>query len=129
VTVVDYRLTDPYLDPTGCDGTCYVEESVRQPDTFWCYDPSDDGPAVGALPVQTNGFVTFGSLNHFAKVNAGVLALWARVLRAVERSRPLMLASERAHHRDTLDRLEQAGVSPRCVACVAHQPRREYLET
>jgi predicted O-linked N-acetylglucosamine transferase (SPINDLY family) len=79
--------------------------------------------------VQTNGFVTFGCLNHFAKVNAGVLALWARVLRAVEGSRLLMLASEGAHRRDTLERLEQAGVSPRRVAFVAHQPRREYLET
>jgi predicted O-linked N-acetylglucosamine transferase (SPINDLY family) len=105
LTAIDYRLTDPYLDPPGCNDTCYVEESVRLPDTVWCYDPPNDGPAVGALPGQTNGFVTFGCLNHFAKVNARVLALWSLVLRAVEGSRLLMLASEGALRRDTLERL------------------------
>jgi predicted O-linked N-acetylglucosamine transferase (SPINDLY family) len=129
LAAIDYHLTDPYLDPPGCDETCYVEESVRLPDTFWCYDPPNDGPAVAALPAQTNGFVTFGCLNHFAKVNAEVLALWAQVLRAVEGSRLLMLASEGANRRDTLERLDQEGVSPRRVAFVAHQPRQKYLET
>jgi predicted O-linked N-acetylglucosamine transferase (SPINDLY family) len=129
LTSIDYRLTDPYLDPPGGDDTCYVEESVRLPDTFWCYHPPDDGPAVGALPALANGFVTFGCLNHFAKVNAAVLVLWGQVLRAVAGARLLMFVSEGPHRRDTLERLEQEGVAPGRVAFVAEQPHREYLET
>ncbi|MGA3067753.1 MAG: tetratricopeptide repeat protein, partial [Tepidisphaeraceae bacterium] len=36
---IDYRLTDPYLDPPGQTDSYYAEKSIRLPDTFWCYDP------------------------------------------------------------------------------------------
>ena len=39
LSAIDYRLTDPYLDPPGLDDADYAEESVRLPDSFWCYDP------------------------------------------------------------------------------------------
>jgi predicted O-linked N-acetylglucosamine transferase (SPINDLY family) len=129
LSAIDYRLTDPYLDPPGCDETCYVEESVRLPETFWCYDPADDGPAVGTLPARANGSVMFGCLNHFAKVNAAVLALWGRVLRAVAGARLLMLVSEDRNRRDIRERLVKEGVAPDRVAFVAQKPHREYLET
>ncbi len=38
-TAIDYRLTDPYLDPPGQGDENYSEKSVRLADTFWCYDP------------------------------------------------------------------------------------------
>ena len=41
---IDYRLTDPYLDPPGETDAEYVEQSVRLPDTFWCYDPLTEAP-------------------------------------------------------------------------------------
>ena len=31
LTAIDYRLTDPYLDPPGGDDRCYAEESIRLP--------------------------------------------------------------------------------------------------
>jgi predicted O-linked N-acetylglucosamine transferase (SPINDLY family) len=46
LSVIDYCITDPYLDPPGLDDRCYSEESVRLPDSFWCYDPRDGEPAV-----------------------------------------------------------------------------------
>ena len=49
LSTIDYRLTDPYLDPPGLFDAFYSEESVRLPDTFWCYDPLTDQPPVGAL--------------------------------------------------------------------------------
>ena len=39
LSTIDYRLTDPYLDPPGLNDRRYAEESIRLPDTFWCYDP------------------------------------------------------------------------------------------
>ena len=41
-------------------------------------------------PGLTNGYVTFGVFNRATKVSDGVLALWARILKAVPRSRILM---------------------------------------
>ena len=77
LTAIDYRLTDPYLDPAGLDDRFYSEQSIRLPETFWCYDPFTPEPAVGPLPALERGHVTFGSLNNFCKINAGVLRLWA----------------------------------------------------
>ena len=36
---MDYRLSDPYLDPPGEHDADYSEQTVRLPETFWCYDP------------------------------------------------------------------------------------------
>jgi predicted O-linked N-acetylglucosamine transferase (SPINDLY family) len=128
LTAIDYRFTDPYLDPPGSRGAEYAEESVCLPDSFWCYDPYGEEPAVNPLPALDRGFVTFGCLNHFAKVNSGVLSLWARVLRSVEGSRLLLLSPEGTHRREVLERLEHDGVAPERVTFVARQPRWEYLE-
>src|SRR4029453_13807116 len=73
LTAIDYRLPDPYLDPPGQFDHFYTEESVRLADTFWCYDPLNIGPPVSALPALEKGYVTFGCLNTFYKVNANVL--------------------------------------------------------
>ncbi len=36
---MDYRLTDPYLDPPGMNDAFYSERSFRLAETFWCYGP------------------------------------------------------------------------------------------
>ena len=97
---VDYRLTDPYLDPcSGENDAFYSERSYRLPHTFWCYDPLASEPDVSALPAIRNGHITFGCLNNFCKVNAGTLQLWARAMRAVPASTLLMLAPREARPR------------------------------
>lgn len=127
LTAMDYRLTDPHLDPPGAFDQYYSEESVRLPDAFWCYDPADREPAVNGLPAAAKGHVTFGCLNNFCKVNPLVLKLWAGVLQAVEGSRLTVLSGEGGHRRDTLDRLAAEGVAGDRVTFVASRPRPEYL--
>jgi predicted O-linked N-acetylglucosamine transferase (SPINDLY family) len=128
LSTMDYRLTDPYLDPPGLFDAFYSEESVRLPDTFWCYDPLTDRPAVNALPAVNNGYITFGCLNNFCKVNDGCLALWARVLRAVPQSRLLLLAP-RGWARDHVGaRFHQEGIAAERVEFVHNQPRKDYLK-
>jgi predicted O-linked N-acetylglucosamine transferase (SPINDLY family) len=128
LAAIDYRLTDPYLDPPGSGDRPYTETSVPLPDTFWCYDPLSDEPAVNALPAGETGLLTFGCLNNFCKVNAPVLQLWARVLRDVEGSQLLLLAPQGPHREDTLGLLRQEGVASGRVTFVEHRPRQQYLE-
>ena len=127
ISAIDYRITDPYLDPPGLDDGCYAEESVRLPDSFWCYDPLDSEAAVKALPAAEKGYVSFGCLNNFCKVNPLVLKLWARVLNAVDRSRLTLLAGEGKHRRQALDMLAEEGVGGDRVTFVAIRPRSQYL--
>ena len=127
---IGYRLTDPYLDPPepGVD-EMYVEKSVRLPATFWCYDPMNASPpAVGSLPALANGYVTFGCLNNFCKVNEGVLKLWAQVMAGAAGSRLLVLADEGQHRERTLAVLEGLGVSRPRVRFAAKRPRGAYLQ-
>ena len=127
VSTIDYRITDPYLDPPGLYDGCYAEESVRLPDTFWCYDPLDGEPAVSAVPAAEKGYISFGCLNNFCKVNPLVLKLWARVLKAVDRSRLTILAREGTHRQRAMDLLAEEGIVGNRVTFVAHQPRQQYL--
>jgi predicted O-linked N-acetylglucosamine transferase (SPINDLY family) len=128
LATIDYRLTDHHIDPPGLHERDYVEESFRLPDAFWCYDPLAGGPAVNSLPALDRGQVTFGCLNNFCKVNERVLALWARVLRAIDRSSLVLLAPEGSARQRTAELLERAGVQGERVTFVGRQPRASYLE-
>lgn len=127
LTAIDYRLTDPQLDPPELFDRFYSESSIRLPETFWCYDPLTSEPTVGPLPAGTNGHVTFGCLNNFCKVNDDVLRLWARVLKTVERSRLLLLVPRGSARERTLDVLEQEGISRDRVTLTDFRPRLDYL--
>src|SRR5258708_19157708 len=52
LSAMDYRLTDPYLDPPGqADEGRYSERSARLAHSFWCYEPAEGAPAPNAPPV------------------------------------------------------------------------------
>lgn len=127
---MDYRITDPFLDPPDIDiAGHYTEYSVRLPDSFWCYDPLTRDPVVGGLPARANGKITFGCLNNFGKTNPDVFALWARVLREVDDSRLLLLAHPGNARARVRDALRRGGVDPDRIEFVGFQERRDYLAT
>jgi predicted O-linked N-acetylglucosamine transferase (SPINDLY family) len=129
LSAIDYRLSDPYLDPPDMDESVYSERTIRLPDSFWCYDPLEGREIpVNSLPARETGVFTFGCLNKFFKLNESVLALWARVLREVENSRLLILAQPGGHRRRTLDRLAREGIASTRVEFSPPQPRLEYLK-
>jgi protein O-GlcNAc transferase len=129
LTTIDYRLSDPFLDPRGTDETVYSERTLRLPDSFWCYDPMEgrDIP-VNPLPALERGFITFGCLNNFCKINGNVLTLWAQVLRQVEKSRLLMLAPRGSCRQRALDQLSREGIDPERVEFVPFQSREGFLQ-
>src|SRR5262249_50922137 len=62
------------------------------------------------------------------KINYGCLALWARVLHAVPRSRILLLAPPGPARDRVQARLAQEGINPSRVAFSSRQSRPEYLK-
>ncbi len=83
---VDYRVTDGVMDPPGMTEQFHSEKLVRLPVAF-AFKPPSFAPPVMPLPAIRNGYVTFGSLNNFAKAHDGVRNAWIRVLKAVPNSR------------------------------------------
>ena len=92
MAAMDYRITDAVADPPGASDRLHSETLLRLPQTLWCYQPPEDAPSVAPSPVQRNGYVTFGSFNHVAKLNDRVLDLWAALLRRLQGSRLLLMA-------------------------------------
>ncbi|HZK81708.1 MAG TPA: tetratricopeptide repeat protein [Humisphaera sp.] len=125
---MDYRLSDPYLDPPSNDRS-YTEQTIRLPETFWCYDPLTIGLEPNPLPAIDNGHITFGCLNNFCKINDATLRLWARVMQSTEKSRLLLLAPDGDARARVLDVLREAGIESPRVDFVGRQSRRRYLET
>jgi predicted O-linked N-acetylglucosamine transferase (SPINDLY family) len=87
LSTIDYRLTDPIVDPPGMTEAFHTEKLLRLPRTQWCYRPPDEAPAVVDAPAVGNGYVTFGNATNLAKVTPKTLDMWSQVLREVPGSR------------------------------------------
>jgi protein O-GlcNAc transferase len=127
LSAIDYRLTDPHLDPPGTRNENYTEKSVRLPHTFWCYNPMADIP-VNESPALKTGTITFGCLNNFCKVNQNVLHLWSRVLTEIPSSRLFLMCPLDAQHQ-THQIFQQCNVSPSRIVFVPFQKPDQYLQT
>jgi predicted O-linked N-acetylglucosamine transferase (SPINDLY family) len=132
---MDYRLTDPHLEPPEADPGWSTEAPLVLPDTFWCYAPlrpvmgTAPMPEAGPLPAAASGHVTFGSQHSIPKIHAGVLALWARVMRAVEGSRLVMFAHPGNARDRVLGLMEREGIERGRVDFLPTRARRVYLES
>jgi len=124
---MDYRISDPFMDPPGESAPYYSEETVWLPETYWCYRPDQELAPPGPLPALTAGHVMFGCLNSFWKVTPEVLSLWRELLVAVPGSR-LLLHARPGSHRDRVRQFfAQAAVDPGRVEFVGHTPVAEYF--
>ncbi|MGE3333840.1 MAG: tetratricopeptide repeat protein [Rhodospirillaceae bacterium] len=88
VSAMDYRLCDAVTDPPGSE--VYATEELMRLHALHCFTPPEEAPAVSALPLQTRGYVTFGSFNKLAKISDHTVRLWAGILKAVPDSRLLL---------------------------------------
>ena len=154
---MDYRLTDPYLDPpddlrfaifnlqlnpqsqkgaekatardlANCKSQIYSEKSIGLPSTFWCYAAPDVAPPVQPAPALTNGFVTFGCLNQFCKVSRVAIEMWCEILRNLPRARLILHAPQGSPRERTRQTFAESGVDPARLTFVNRLPLRSYLE-
>jgi predicted O-linked N-acetylglucosamine transferase (SPINDLY family) len=87
---IDWRITDALADPPGMTEAHYTEQLLRLESGFNCYQPPHDAPDIAKPPTDGNGYVTFGSFNHAAKIRDDVLDLWAALLKQVPSARLLL---------------------------------------
>ena len=126
---MDYRLSDPYLDLSDSDLTIYSEQTIRLPETYWCYRSTGPTPDPSPPPVATAGYLTFGCLNNFAKVSPPALDLWAEILQAVPRSRLFVHCRPGTRLDAMRERFAGKGISPDRLEFPNWQPWLEYVQT
>ena len=129
MSAIDFRLTDPHLDPAGSDVN-YTERSLRLPRKYWCYATPPEAPAdVAPPPSQSAGHITFGCLNQFSKASAPARQTWLNILQNTPNSR-LILHSLPGRHRDRIAaEFSAGGVDPARLEWVGKLPMRDYLAT
>jgi predicted O-linked N-acetylglucosamine transferase (SPINDLY family) len=97
----DWLIADHHLCPMEQQFDSH-ERIARLSNCFLCYQPQPDVPAVARPPFDKNGYVTFGSFNHLAKLTDSTIQLWSRVLDAVPDSKlvlkALPLADQETRH-------------------------------
>lgn len=86
LSAMDAFLADAELAPEGTQAL-FSERLIRLPRIPLAYAPPADMPPVSPPPASVNGFVTFGHFGRPERLNEQVIAAWARILRAVPRSR------------------------------------------
>jgi predicted O-linked N-acetylglucosamine transferase (SPINDLY family) len=128
IGAMDYRLSDPRLDPEGFDAH-YSERTLRLPDSYWCYDPLTQGPGVNELPAIERGYLTLGCLNNPCKLTDHTLRLWGGVMRALPDARLLLMAPPGRHRRHLSQRLGAQGIAAERIDFRPFQPRAEYLHS
>jgi predicted O-linked N-acetylglucosamine transferase (SPINDLY family) len=125
---MDYRVTDATTDPPASD-TLYVEKLLRLPDVGWVYVPPTDAP-VPNVPNAARRLFTFGCLNHPGKLSDPCVTAWAAILRAVPRSRLVLLAGQSRESANALaSRFTALGVSSDRLELVYRMPTSDYFET
>lgn len=133
-----------YLQTTGVPAMDYVvhAECMEAPGTAELFTekvwplpmpaPFRPDPLMGPTPapVLRNGYVTFGSFNHPARLNDQTVAAWARVLHAVPGSR-LMLKyryfTDPVLKNATCARFGAHGIDPQRLDFHGHTTGAEYL--
>jgi predicted O-linked N-acetylglucosamine transferase (SPINDLY family) len=127
LSTMDYRLSDPYIDPPGGDESVYSEKTYRLPETYWCYAPVSH-PPPHPPPSLRNGFTTFGCFNSFFKVNDGVLGAWAKLLETLPDSKLILHAHPGSHRQRLLDSMQQRGIDPGRISFVGRLSIEAYFE-
>jgi len=123
---IDWRLSDPHLDPPGVEHF-YSEKTLRLPGTYWCYEAPADAPPISPPPSLRNSYVTFGSLNNFAKISQPAIDTWISILQHVPHSRLILHAHEGSHRQRLRDLLASQSIDPNRLEFVGFYSMSGYL--
>jgi predicted O-linked N-acetylglucosamine transferase (SPINDLY family) len=125
---IDFRLSDPFFDPPDVDSSCYSEQTIRLPETYWCYKPFDEPTDVVQPPVIKNGYVTFGCFNNFCKVTRPMLETWCQLLHSLDGSRLILHAKDGTHRARVRELLASRGVDPERLTFIGYVKAADYFQ-
>jgi predicted O-linked N-acetylglucosamine transferase (SPINDLY family) len=127
---MDGLIADPREVPPGHE-SFYAETVLRLPDCYVCYEPLGPVPDVADAPPSASGPPVFGCFQRAAKLNVPLLALWARIARALPDARFMLRYScyAEAQTRDTVGRMAtQAGLDPTRLIFDEGGPTTEMMQ-
>lgn len=127
VDTIDWRLTDPFIDPPGTGDDMPFEKPLRLAETYWCYSPLSEAGDASPPPALAAGHITFGSFNYFSKVNDEVLALWARLLQRLPQARLMIHVPKGSRQEHVRSLFAAQGIPPERLTLFGRLSERDYF--
>lgn len=93
---VDYIFADEFTIPPKM-AKYYTEKPLYLGTCMqrFCFNTKNQElPPLNELPYHKNGYITFGSFNCTSKINDYTIQLWAKLLKAVEKSKLLIYRTQ-----------------------------------
>lgn len=129
---MDYFIADKSV-VTEESEKYFVEKVHRMPNMFNPFTPKGltvDGTVADSIPYRKNGFITFGLMCRFAKINTGVLEYLVKILKSVENSK-LYFAAEAFKDMDlkeqTLAYFQNQGVDKSRIQMETYPALKEFF--
>ncbi len=126
LAAMDYYLADSFILPPGQFDHLFSEKLLHLP-VVAPFQPEENAPALAPLPALHKGHVTFGSFNRISKISRQVIALWSRLLRAVDGSRLLVAGMPADGGGELLAWLGEEGIDPARVHFHPRAAMHDYL--
>lgn len=126
LAAMDYLIADPWTLPQS-EEAHFTEKVWRLPETYICLTAPQVDVPVGELPARSSGHVTFGCFNNLNKLGDVALALWARVLASVPRSRLFLKTKQLGNdavRQSILERFAARGIGPAQLILEGFSPSR-----
>ena len=126
---LDAFLADPWIAPEGTQAA-FSEPLVLLPETFLCFTPPLYDLAVSPLPALSSTGLRFACFNDLAKMNPGVVEVWAQILTRVPSSQLRLQSAAYADEQiqaAARDRFSLHGIAPERLELRPSQSRGDYL--
>jgi protein O-GlcNAc transferase len=127
LSAIDYRLSDPFIDPLGTDGD-YTEKTIRLSHTYLCWQWNGKDAPVGPPPARMNGYVTFGCMNNFCKITPAVLETWGKLMSVLPNSRLILRCPSGSPLQRVLATLGEYGIDPTRIDLIGRLPADQYVD-
>jgi predicted O-linked N-acetylglucosamine transferase (SPINDLY family) len=88
---MDWFLSDARMVPPGTENAT-VERIWRLPRACFAFAAPAGMPDVAHLPMRERGHATFGSFSRLVRINDGVVAVWAEILKRAPGARLVLNA-------------------------------------
>lgn len=109
LSTIDVFIADSVSVPLGTRQR-FSERLVRIGVSRLCYEPPTYAPPVGPLPMDRNGYPTFGSFNRASKIASVTVEMWAALMHAVPNARLLLKSAVFANEETRLRFAERFAV-------------------
>lgn len=125
---MDYYLGDRHFLPSELFEQQFTEKFAYLPASV-SFLPFEGDLETNELPALQNGYFTFGSFNRINKLNASVISLWARLLKALPDSQIILGAMpDKDEFNPVIDWFANEGIDPGRIHMYSRRGMRAYLK-